>query len=421
MRPVSLVFVLAALAGCEGISVHRVGAPELPNLHKAAVWDSSDLTASTQQTLRQLDLDRLYRHAPGEAFARLQKLAEEDPHPERLFALAEMGYVLGRAAARWDNPSTIAFYYLSAGYAYHYLFPTAADLKARAANTNPEAGPAAESWLASWGGALAPLNPFDPRFRQACDLYNTGLARCLQLAQRGERFEPGRQLRLPAPEGQDFSLPVVQSNFAWRPEQFGPLLCCADFEVEGLERQHHGHGLGVPLIGTLRPAVPAPAHAFYLHDANFPVTAFARFDCSLADVRTGQGCQLELHNTLTERTVPIAGHTVPLETDLSTPLAYFLSHTELDGIQYQAFLRADHLKGRAGLYLLEPYQPGKIPIVMVHGLLSSPVTWTSLLNELITDPELCKHFQFWFYLYPTANPYLVVAADLRDELTALRD
>jgi pimeloyl-ACP methyl ester carboxylesterase len=399
--------LLLVLAGCEGVSVHRVGALELPDLRKAAVWDSSDLTAETQRTLRQLSLQHIGQHAPAEAFAHLQKLTEENPQPDQLFALAEMGYVLGRASARWDNPNAIAFYYLSAGYAYHYLFPSMADQKACAANADSE--------------AASSLNPFDPHFRQACDLYNTSLARCLQSAQRTERFAPGRQLRVPAPEGRDFVLPVVHQGFAWRPDQFGPLLCCADFEVEGLQNQHHGHGLGVPLIGTLRPVVPAPVHAFYLHDANFPATAFARFDGSLAELKTGQGCQLELLNTLTQRTVPIAGRSITLETDLTTPLAYFLSHTELDGIQYQAFLWADHLKGRAGLYLLEPYQPGKIPIVMVHGLLSSPVTWTSLLNELITDPEVCKHFQFWFYLYPTANPYLVVAADLRRELTALRD
>jgi pimeloyl-ACP methyl ester carboxylesterase len=57
---------------------------------------------------------------------------------------------------------------------------------------------------------------------------------------------------------------------------------------------------------------------------------------------------------------------------------------------------------------------------MVHGLLSSPLTWTPLFNELRADPELRRHYQFWFYLYPTGNPYLLTAADLRESLRRLR-
>src|SRR6185369_5333949 len=35
-------------------------------------------------------------------------------------------------------------------------------------------------------------------------------------------------------------------------------------------------------------------------------------------------------------------------------------------------------------------------------------------------PVLREHFQFWFYLYPTGNPYLVSAADFRRSLDRLR-
>src|SRR5207247_9954751 len=99
---------------------------------------------------------------------------------------------------------------------------------------------------------------------------------------------------------------------------------------------------------------------------------------------------------------------------------YFLSKTDLEGLELTGFLRADKLRDRTGIYLFEPYQAGKIPVVMVHGLLSSPLTWTPLFNELRADPELRKHFQFWFYLYPTVNPYVATAADLRHTLAHLR-
>ena len=71
--------------------------------------------------------------------------------------------------------------------------------------------------------------------------------------------------------------------------------------------------------------------------------------------------------------------------------------------------------------MLEPYQPGKIPVVMVHGLLSSPLTWAPAFNELQADPELRKRFQFLVVFYPTGNSYIATAADLRRDLDKFRE
>ncbi len=59
-------------------------------------------------------------------------------------------------------------------------------------------------------------------------------------------------------------------------------------------------------------------------------------------------------------------------------------------------------------------------MVLVHGLLSSPLTWMPVFNDLRADPALRDRFQFWFYFYPTGDPYLATAADLRRDLEALR-
>jgi len=38
--------------------------------------------------------------------------------------------------------------------------------------------------------------------------------------------------------------------------------------------------------------------------------------------------------------------------------------------------------------MTEPFDPHKIPLITVHGLLSSPITWINLQNDLMGDPEL---------------------------------
>jgi hypothetical protein len=73
-----------------------------------------------------------------------------------------------------------------------------------------------------------------------------------------------------------------------------------------------------------------------------------------------------------------------------------------------------------GLYMLEPYQPGKIPVLMVHGLWSSPITWMEMFNDLRGAPEIRDRYQFWFYLYPTGQPFWFSAAQLRRDLAEAR-
>jgi hypothetical protein len=73
-----------------------------------------------------------------------------------------------------------------------------------------------------------------------------------------------------------------------------------------------------------------------------------------------------------------------------------------------------------GLYMVQPYEPGKIPVLMVHGLWSSPITWMAMFNDLRSIPEIRDHYQFWFYLYPTAQPFWYSAAMLRRDLAEVR-
>jgi pimeloyl-ACP methyl ester carboxylesterase len=72
----------------------------------------------------------------------------------------------------------------------------------------------------------------------------------------------------------------------------------------------------------------------------------------------------------------------------------------------------------AELNLLEPYDPQRIPVLLVHGLNSHPRMWRDVYNELRADPALRGKFQFWTYRYPTGWPILYSALRLRQEMAA---
>ncbi|MDF1556332.1 MAG: hypothetical protein P1P84_24915, partial [Deferrisomatales bacterium] len=49
-----------------------------------------------------------------------------------------------------------------------------------------------------------------------------------------------------------------------------------------------------------------------------------------------------------------------------------------------------------GVFLLQPYRTGRIPVVFVHGTASSPVWWAEMINTLRGDSTLRKRYQYWY-------------------------
>ncbi|MFN9911994.1 MAG: esterase/lipase family protein, partial [Pirellulaceae bacterium] len=85
----------------------------------------------------------------------------------------------------------------------------------------------------------------------------------------------------------------------------------------------------------------------------------------------------------------------------------------------RAFLQPGSTRPDAsGLFMMEAYQAGKIPVVFVHGLLSDRLTWANMANEVRCQPDLMANFQFWSYEYPTGEPFVKSAVRLRQELQA---
>src|SRR4029079_14802668 len=70
--------------------------------------------------------------------------------------------------------------------------------------------------------------------------------------------------------------------------------------------------------------------------------------------------------------------------------------------------------------MVEPFDPNRIPVVMVHGLWSSPTTWMEMFNDLRAFAQVRSRYQFWFFLYPSGQPFWISAAQLRDTLAEVR-
>jgi pimeloyl-ACP methyl ester carboxylesterase len=151
-----------------------------------------------------------------------------------------------------------------------------------------------------------------------------------------------------------------------------------------------------------------------------PVTAILRIVDARRQLATGVvDATLEIHTPSEAESTRLGGQDVPLEIERTATLAYGLDDPALWARELRGFLLGDLLdKAPTRLAALGPYQPGQFPVVFIHGTASSAGRWADMVNELLSDPRIREHFQFWFFSYDTGNPIPYSALLLRE---ALRD
>ena len=124
---------------------------------------------------------------------------------------------------------------------------------------------------------------------------------------------------------------------------------------------------------------------------------------------------------LTNDTVLVHGKRQPLAADFSVPWAALLARSgDLNRSRVLDMLTSTP-KREPQLYLMEPYDPQKEPLIMIHGLLSTPLAWAKLSNDLWADDIIRNRYQIWHYLYNTSAPALYSARVLRTPLRDLRE
>ncbi len=340
----------------------------------------------TITVLRRHNLNGLYQSDPVTALRQLNGIAVRDGRRDILFALAEATHAWAKTledtAATPGQINRPDAYLQSAIYAYLYLL-----------------GPGSEP---------AP-SPYDSRFRDACELYNRSLDQAF-------RSHDGDQLKFAAGRR-----PLLQSSVPVRlaPSQLARLFgvlegfyAADDYEVFGFTTRNRSPGLGMPVIGMTKKTEQTP------NGGAMPITAFLRIEGNLADIAAGRGqAVMELYSSYDDHSVMVNGQTVPLQTDLSAPLAYRLNDASLWNAGLWDFL--DGHNAKRNMLFIQPYERGRIPVVLVHGTGSSPVWWAEMVNTLRHDPVIRQRYQFWFYEYSSNLPVPSSGAFLRETLTEM--
>ncbi len=152
------------------------------------------------------------------------------------------------------------------------------------------------------------------------------------------------------------------------------------------------------------------------HRKEFLRTAHVYYGVTATATFQGNRCEISFDDPLAKETVTLGGGNFPLAGDFSTSVAMFLVREQPQKLGFARLVHPDKYKDTTLLFRLQPYDPRKIPVLFVHGLQDTAATWMPMLNALLDDPQIRDNYQFWFFTYPTGDPFPYSAALLRHDL-----
>ncbi len=246
-------------------------------------------------------------------------------------------------------------------------------------------------------------------------LHYEALTKLIETSQSFKRYDPILGICVHV-EKTPVQIPIVCHNFVWQPIDFEILRPVKKGRNHRLKSIHTSPGLGLPIVVMSCSVGQRP---LLVNQPTFAATAILE-TVNLAQVSveksSTQSCSaIHLYDPLRTGYVVQNGQVRALAKDTSAPILERLS-VENSSILADFVSPASATKV-SRLYMLEPYQPGKIPIVLIHGLLSDPFTWSDMINEMQANDAFVDQFQIWVFEYPTGQSFMESAKTLRNQLS----
>ena len=382
--------LLPCLNACAMVGVSRLKPSDVVSERRADVIGSRQFSDGTVQALNVVALNakqctqsfgnctEIVEHASG--------LDEE----RRLSALSELW--LGRALRGDKEPAiddaTLDAYLQSARYAYAYLFYTKRTPAERV---------------------------FDQRQAKVIAFYDYAVERVV-----GRWFEELPRLSTGWTQtelaGWTVLRPDTDLHLRTAPTELIP---ASALRFKGLRNVYRRDGFGSDFVAVAPPsATDAPAEPWRepRYAAMTGVLVFGGH--TLDEVLDTRQAQLLVRDPYRDADVAIAGRSVPLGANFTAPYGLWLARS---GFAMQS-IRS--LLGREGgikeprVILMQPWDPDRLTVVMLHGLASSPEAWVNVANEVLGDEQLRRHYQVWQVYYPTNAPIAVNLMQIRRALDA---
>jgi len=387
------VVLLGALTGCATVSVDTVDSRDYVKQRRGDVLTTGELSQYTGVVLQILGQDEKSCQRQASQCAEMLSTAMGLTTEQRLSTMAELwlhqALWYGRPRQK-DLLAELDAYVMSARYAYAYLF---------------------------YSGVAPYDRLFADRQTQVRDYYNFAVqqAATLLFAQEQRRWLAESTTVLHTNKWQLRSL-LQHQRFREQglPEQ---LLPANNWSFRGLRNQYRRDGLGAELVAIGKNSQRWQSEQGFSELPVPVVTALLSFGGeTLEEVLNTNQATLHVLDPLQQRDVKIAGNPVPLAANFTAGYGLWLARSDFSRQAFWNLMGTNDALAEPHLFLMQPYDPDRKIIVMLHGIASSPEAWVNTANEVLGDDTLRENYQVWQLYYPTNLPLVINVQSIRQSI-----
>jgi pimeloyl-ACP methyl ester carboxylesterase len=408
------LLVSLLLSGCAMVRVSSLGPEQYIAMRRGDILSTGRLSAATRDTLRVAALDE--GTCPREPQLCIDSITTVTglSVDRRLASLAELS--LQRAMAQTPNgdaawsDAQFDLWLRTARYAYAFLF---------------------------LGQRTAGERAFEDRQTQVRDYYNYAIQELAgALFRRGAletdsgKGDPSKQVIA----GWTIHIDLSRVRLPEGVRELREVIPASRLSFAGLRSIYRRDGLGAELVAVMNIPPPAPT-PLPESDADTParpstwstlpsrpfsempspnVTVLLSFNAeNLEQLRDAHDVVLTVYDPYSEESVVRHGQTVPLSANFSAGYGIWLARSGFAGQSLRTLFGRARGIDSPRIYLMQPFDPERRIVLMLHGLASSPEAWVNVANDIQGDEMLREHFQVWQVYYPTNVPILVSLARIR--------
>lgn len=419
-----LLLLLAILSsGCAvirpAVGVRTVTPGQYIAAKRGDILTTRQLSAATLETIRVAGLDEGPCAAPSPACIQAMGEANGLSNERRLLALSELWLQRAmhlRKQSRADpNDARLDAWLEVARHAYAYLFFSERTPGERAFEDRQTQ--ARDYYNLAVQEAVVAL--FGKELRGKTDFDRLGVLRLSHWTARTDLsgLGPAATLKPPRELVPADSLSFAGLRSVYRRDGFGAELVSV-LDDPATEIRREGRDDAAADVPRRQPGRPdTHATAAWSQMPSPSVTVLIRFSgTTLAEVMTRSELVVAAYDPYQVARVDVRGQDVPLAANFTAGYGLWLARAGFSQQSIRSLFGSGRGIDRPHLYLMQPYDPDKRILLMVHGLASSPEAWVNVANELMGDEELRKHFQIWQFYYPTNMPIALNHEAIRQTL-----
>jgi pimeloyl-ACP methyl ester carboxylesterase len=170
-------------------------------------------------------------------------------------------------------------------------------------------------------------------------------------------------------------------------------------------------GLGAPIAVVGRTESSHFRQQYKLRRVYAPITAIIRF--------SGRQAHLEFIDPLNTERITLYKQAFPLAADFDAPTALLIARERPERLGLSRVMNPEAYADTAMLTRLQQFDPARTPVIFVHGLQETGASWAPMIDSLRDDPSIRKHYQFWYFSYPSGYPYPYAAALFQQDLDGI--